>query len=396
MKRPFLFLLLAFFAASAQAQWTPQADSIFGPYVVVHSLDAVDENVAWAGASNYNYPPVPTLRPWVIHASDGGTHWTYDSIPNTAGYTFGSLVALDDQTCWATLIWGSDSTRNRLYRTTDGGQNWQLQLQDHNAGSIVHFFDDQHGVVFYRYHYRYTSDGGDTWSAENTIDLPDSSAYFPLSGSYTAVGDTLWITTPISQLARSIDRGETWELLPLPFLGDTLPLNAISFYDGLHGLGSVYYPPSLWTTADGGQSWTSVATLPSLLADANGTTEAVEAIPGQPGWYVIQCSDFNLNTAQTYLTKDYGSTWTLKAEEPNLVYAAFAVDFVSKEAGWTALQGFAAEAACVYKWDHALGLQGENPTGKTGKNPNHPSFPARHLPGHPVPDFIRRGQSDGY
>lgn len=356
-------LLSGLFPSKTFSQWAPQADSIFGPYAGVQSLKAIDENTAWASVGTNFIAGVPTVRPWIIRTTDGGTLWAYDTIPGTAGYEGGSISALDADNCWVALDWMPDPAKRRLYHTSDGGQNWALLLEDRTAGSIVHFFDAQNGVVFNRNKYRYTTDGGQNWSAENNLALPDSTAYLPLSGSYATFGDTIWVTTVVQQLARSTDKGKSWELIDLPFLGADNFFAMITFFDGSHGMAASPYfsfPPKVWTTSDGGSTWTEV-TPPQVVVDGLATLEAVEAIPGQLGWYLLQCSDFNVNTAQTYLTKDFGATWSLKDEQPAMVYAATAVDFVSEKNGWASLFSFSVEAACVFRWDGLLGLKADVP-----------------------------------
>jgi len=379
-------LLCCGFSTGVRAQWAPQADSIFGPYFAVQTLQATDSNTVWAGASTSFYSTVPTLRPWIIRTTDGGANWQYDTIPNTAGYLTGSIAALDANTCWASLIWFDDPNRHRLYRTNDGGQSWQLQLEDRSAGSIVHFFDPLNGVAVNRNYYRYTTDGGTSWSGEGSFALSDSTLYLPLAGSYDALGDTIWATTVYQKLARSTDKGHTWELIDLPFLGNDDIISMISFTDGQNGMAAspyYFYAPRFFTTADGGLTWTQI-TPPPPVAGEVAIVEAVEAIPGKPGWYVVQCSDFNLNIAQTWLTKDSGDTWSLKGEEPALHYGGFAVDFVSERHGWVGLGGFGAEDACIYHWNTPIGLKGESPP-----NANHRADIGRPETGKPVPPSHR-------
>lgn len=112
--------------------------------------------------------------------------------------------------------------------------------------------------------------------------------------------------------------------------------------------------------------------------------EAIEAIPGKPGWYVAQCSNFNLNIAQTWLSKDSGVTWNLKGQEPALNYAGFALHFESERHGWAGLGGFGAEQACIYHWNTPIGLIGENPP-----NINYSAGIDRPATGKPVPPARR-------
>lgn len=356
--------LLILMTGPAWPQWTPQADSIFGSNFLVSTLQAINTEEVWAGvhAGTAPYVSLPTLYPWIIRSFDSGNNWSYDTIPGSKGYAIGGLASIGVNQRWASLRYAKDTTLNRLFYSNDAGESWQLKLEDRTAGGFVHFFNAQEGVVIHRNTYRTTSDGGETWSSENLTGLPSITheESYLLSAKLKAVyEDTIWLTSVTQQLAKSTDRGHTWNLINLPLLAEDEILSMISFSDGAKGMAASLvlstYTTRMFTTTDGGLSWQEV-TQPQPLADALAQLEAVEAIPGQPGWYVVQCTDYNINIAQTWLTQNDGASWELKNETEALNYAGFALDFISKEHGWVGLSYFNANAPSVYHWTTPLGL----------------------------------------
>lgn len=356
--------VLILMTGPAWSQWTPQGDSIFGTNYNVATLQAINTEEIWAGVHVNTAPffSLPTLYPWIIRSFDSGNNWSYDTIPGSKGYAIGGLASLGVDQRWASLRYAKDTTLNRLFYSNDAGENWQLQLEDRTAGGFVHFFDSQEGVVIHRNTYRTTSDGGETWSPENLTGLPSTShaEFYLLSAKLQAVyGDTIWLTSTTQQLAKSTDRGQSWSLISLPLLAEDEIFYMVSFSDGSQGMAASLsfstYITRMFNTSDGGLSWQEVIP-PQPLADALAQLEAVETIPGQPGWYVVQCTDYNINIAQTWLTKNDGASWELKNETEVLNYAGIALDFISKEHGWVGLSYFDANAPCVYQWTTPLGL----------------------------------------
>lgn len=358
---PLLALILPLLLCSltTRAQWAAQADSIFGPYSTLTDLDAVDGQVAWAGGGSSLLDTTPTHRPWVLRTTNAGQDWYYDSIAGTAGYTLLSLSATGANQCWASLYWPGAPEKSRIYRTNNAGATWEKVLERVTAGGFVHFFDAQQGVAVRGNRYTFTNNSGNTWSPDVQLPIPDSLQYplYPvLSRSYTTFGDTIWYLPPLSKVVRSTDRGHTWTVLDVPVLGDSVALDQIAFSTASNGLataGTYLFPPQIFATSDGGQTWQATPS-PEPISLGNATLEAISAIPGQPGWFVLQCSDFVQNSSLTYLSKDFGATWVVYDASEALLYAGFLFDFTVEKTGWVGLTYFNVEGPCVFHWESPL------------------------------------------
>jgi hypothetical protein len=352
--------------------WKPQADSLFGAYWNVKALDAVNDKVAWAGL-NYTFESsAPTVRPWYIRTTDGGSNWQYDTIPGTAGYVFNGLCALNADTAWVSLGYAADAAKNRIYYTNDGGQSWKLRLQDKTAKFILHFFDSQNGIIVDDNRFRHTSDGGNTWSLTDTFATSDtllsSVLYLNPAEGYDLAGDTMWIAM-LDGLVRSTNKGKTWSVISNA--GDSLgfAFAPFNFADGRNGMGILEEPKfdaageytgsvtKIYRTTDGGVTW-RVQPAEGLL---NSSIElyafmlALESVKGAPNTYILPITTYaEEQTELTLITKDNGSSWDLLPDQPIINQGT--VEFTSPTSGW--IGGFLpfekAGEACMLKWEGPL------------------------------------------
>src|SRR5699024_2342790 len=111
---------------------------------------------------------------------------------------------------------------SRVYKSSDGGANWELKFSNTNH-QHVHNLD-------------YNPETGELW-----LVLDGSVDNFQNIGAYINPGMALY---------RSIDGGDTWEIMPLPFTSD----KGYSFKLGEYYYGAgeslVKYTPSLFRTKD--------------------------------------------------------------------------------------------------------------------------------------------------
>lgn len=102
-----------------------------------------------------------------------------------------------------------------IYRTTDGGENWQTHLSSTNNSERFHFnsiaqveggslfMASESGRVFH------SADNGDSWEA---IDTPYSGSYFGVIG--TGEEDEVLAFGLRGNIYRSSDLGDSWERVP--------------------------------------------------------------------------------------------------------------------------------------------------------------------------------------
>ncbi|GBC92431.1 Ycf48-like protein [bacterium HR15] len=200
-----------------------------------------------------------TRNAYVLRTTDGGRRWDVRHLQvtgNTFGHPEGLLAidVVDDQFAVAAGIGGI------VFKTEDGGATWQPIGYPTLPGSFdindVRFTSRQTGWVVgvdndlghYRNIYR-TTDGGQTWQ----LVVPVQAAV-----SYHAVdfvGNSGWIVGPRSYLLRTTDGGQTWQQVNLPYGNVTnLQFVDVGFATEQVGwmIGTLGY---VLRTTNGGQSW---------------------------------------------------------------------------------------------------------------------------------------------
>lgn len=320
-----------FISATAAAQWLPQRS---GTTAELRGLSVVDGSVAWASGTHGQ----------VLHTTDGGRHWTVDSVPGAGALDFRDVQGASARSAWAMSSGDADKAQAWIYHTTSGGARWTPQYTTRMAGvflDAIAFWDARHGIamgdpVGGRFFLLETSDGGRSWTRIPPDRIPPSlpgEAAFAASGTCLAVqgsGD-VWIATgggPKARVFRSTNRGRTWTVADVPVqAGDaSTGLFSVAFRDARHGVavGGDYRRPNEPTanvavTYDGGRSWRRARTMPT------GYMSAVAYVPGTRATFVA------VGLAGTALSTDDGSTWTMMDSVP---YNSVA--FGRSGAGWAA------------------------------------------------------------
>jgi len=231
------------------ASWSPAElpEGIAG----LTDIAFVDKNHAFAvGSASATYPnPNAAL----LATDDGGATWRRQDLPVP-----GFVSAIDFADSRHRVIAGGGPDGHLILRTDDGGQTWEkaevpaaqgttgrgtlhdVVLVDADHGFAV---GDDAGILS-------TSDGGRAWEQRlATGHLP-----------------TLWILSFVDaqhgwavggltkgEIFGTNDGGTTWTYL------STAPgpsLQAVSFADDLHGFAIANQRPCLYSTTDGGVTWT--------------------------------------------------------------------------------------------------------------------------------------------
>ncbi len=288
---------------------------------------------AWVvyGATDTSVPTA--IRVW--HTPNAGASWT-GSEPIDASelgisdfFTPSDLHFVDAQTGWfmAHLGVGMNHDYIALYRTTDGGKTWAPVFGPQSEGpqscgkTGLRFVDAQNGwltgdcqgVAPGLFLYR-SSDAGATWALAELpppAGAPDlftrqdagcgtnSLTFFDAANAKLAVACLLLTTDPIQTLAfvyTTTDGGESWTSSPAPTRG-------LSFVNPQVGwslpltFGFNTPPFKLARTTDGGETWTNVADV-----DWYGQPDFVDE---QTGWAIANTTNQSTLVAST----DGGATW---------------------------------------------------------------------------------------
>ncbi len=256
----------------------------------LRGLCAVDRRVAWASGAGGAYG----------RTTDGGARWVFNVVPGARHLDFRDAVALDEHRAW--LMAAGPGSASRIYRTGDGGRRWRLQWTNpHPEGFLdgMAAWDGRRAMAYGdpvggHLHVMITDDGGVTWRRGDTSRMPaarDGEAGFAASGTGIRVAhpSTAWIATGGANVARVFttrDGGASWTAVDTPLTdpSSTSGIFSLAFKDARHGVavGGDYARPAVahanaaWTD-DGGLTWHRPKVPPG------GYRSGVSWIPGSHG-----------------------------------------------------------------------------------------------------------------
>jgi photosystem II stability/assembly factor-like uncharacterized protein len=308
------------------AGWQPLAS---GTSAELRGLSVVSETVAWASGA----------KGTVLRTVDG-VSWQQRSVPDADKLDLRDIHAVDANT--AIAMSAGPGAASRIYRTTDGGASWKLQITNPDAEGFwdaIAFWDAKHGIVFGdpvkgAFQVLLTADGGATWQpvadAKGLASLPNEGAFAASGTCLTVAGSTdAWFSTGGAEHARvfhSSDRGRTWRAsaVPMPAGAPARGIFSVGFRDGKVGLaaGGDYKETSMATvngarTEDGGASWSPAPILPT------GYMSVVVPVRGAADAFVAA------GLAGSGYSNDGGKSWVILDRTP-----VNTVGFASPAVGW--------------------------------------------------------------
>ena len=347
-----------------------EADSIVhltpGTAVTLAALDMLDATTGWAIGG-----PGP-LGDHVLRTTDGGETWADVTPPEpaSAAAPFGQAIDAHGYFPSADSAWvvygaidTSVSTAIQVWHTTDAGESWtgsepidagELGVSDFFAPSDLHFVDEQTGwfmahlgvgmnhdyIALYQ-----TTDGGVTWApvfgpqSEGPQSCGKTGLRFVDAQNGWLTGDCQGVA-PGLFLYRSSDAGATWqpeELPPPESAADIFTrqdagcgTNSVTFFDAqtaklavsclLLSTDPIESLAFVYTTTDGGESWTS----------SPAPSRGLSFLDPQVGWSLPLTFGFDPPPFELARTTDGGATWTPMAE----VDWYGQPDFVDEQTGW--------------------------------------------------------------
>ena len=321
MKKILLFALIVnSFGVNAQF-WSEAATGFATPARSLNSISIVNANVIWANAfDNTNQlNPSFTIREFT-RSIDGGNTWTAGSInlgPNSTDMGSSSITATSATTAWISVSPGATNTGG-IWKTIDGGTNWTKQptaLFDSadSYPNFVYFWDANNGIAQGdpegdEFEIYTTSDGGTTWIRVPGANIPNPSpigAEFGYFNRYTVSGNTIWFGTDQGRIFKSSDKGLTWTVNLIPTPSVDFALDRFTFSNANKGLLMLYSSATLYSTSDGGATWTLVPKTGNLyntnIAYIPGTSKVISSAYANP-----LGSSFSLNDGLTWVTMDTG------------------------------------------------------------------------------------------
>ena len=309
-----------FVSVHAQA-WTAQKVGI-PMNVQMFNISAPDNNTVWASGyggdfHSQSYWTYVDGNTTVARSNDGGQSWQQSTIDAGAGGSVTGLIAVDNLIAWATCL--NYGAGGKVFKTTDGGGSWKQQrTAAFSNGSFVdwiYFWNANEGVCMgdptnNAFEIFRTIDGGDKWVRVPTNNVPTArSNEIGFNEIYQVSGDTIWFSTSLGRIYRSVNRGENWQVYSSPFP----VIDVLAFSKG-HGLGICFfsfyvgsaYNSGMVSTTNGGVTWSTPINTPfnnQAVFDATFVPESD---------YIIVTTRSNNASGpfNTYLSRDKGVAWT--------------------------------------------------------------------------------------
>ncbi|MFZ1704475.1 MAG: T9SS type A sorting domain-containing protein [Saprospiraceae bacterium] len=192
----------------------------------------VNENVVWFYAEGGTFLPSwekSFLNYSFARTVNGGQQWQTGIFPfNGKLGELSNMAAVDDSTAWVAYIESLDaefgSISSKIYKTTNGGQNWELANISLGSNWVnnIHFFNKNDGFIIADatstdFNIYTTSNEGATWTKVNDAMIPDliSGDEYGVN-TYTTRGDKIWFPTWAGRIFYSPDKGKTWEVINGP------------------------------------------------------------------------------------------------------------------------------------------------------------------------------------
>lgn len=266
-----IFIVLFCLISPACGQWQKQNS---GTQVQLRGISAVSSTVAWASGANGT----------ILRTVDGGTTWKRLNIEGTEKLDFRNIHGFDEKTAYVLSI--GPGEQSQIYKTTDGGEHWQLQFTNHDPKAFYDcfaFWDRNHAIAMSDsvngvFPLLVTTDGS-MWNPLAPHKMP---AALPNEGAFAASGtciatygkNDVWFATggPAARVFHSSDRGRNWTVATTPIMSGAPSQGIFSlvFWSASQGVivGGDYMHPEIAEknaayTQDGGKTWILSTQFPS-------------------------------------------------------------------------------------------------------------------------------------
>jgi photosystem II stability/assembly factor-like uncharacterized protein len=326
---------------NAGTTWEPIFDQESSYSIGCITIDPSHPSVIWVGTGENVGGRHVGYGDGIYKSTDGGATWKNMGLG--ASEHIGNIVVhpTDSNTVWVAAqgpLWSAGGDRG-VYKTTDGGETWNLVLSggEYTGANEVRIHPHNPEVLIAAMHQRYrnvaglmdggpesaihkSTDGGATWH-QVTQGLPTEDmgkiglAYSPQNPD--VVYATIEAAHGAGGFFRSADGGESWEKRNDFLSGGTGPHYYQEIFASPHEFDRVYQMNnSLQVTEDGGRTFTRVPE-----DNKHGDNHALAFSRTDPD-YLLNGSDGGV-----YESWDLGRTWKFVANLPVTQFYKVAVDY---------------------------------------------------------------------
>ncbi len=323
---------------NAGTTWTPIFDEQGSSSIGCVTLDPSNPHTVWVGTGENNSQRSVGYGDGVYKSLDGGQSWTHMGLAHSEHIGMIQVDPRDSQVVWVAAqgpLWNAGGDRG-LYKTSDGGETWQLSLEiDEHTGVSEVLLDPRQPDTLYAVTYQRrrrvwnlinggpgggvhkSTDGGEHWRRLEG-GLP--------SGDVGRIGlavapsnpDLLYAIVEASGedggFFRSTDRGESWQRRSDYTSGSP------QYYQELivdpHRPERIYSMDTwMQVSEDGGSTW-------------NGVGETFKHVDNHALWIDPEDTGHLRNGCDggIYETWDRGATWSFIANLPVTQFYKLALD----------------------------------------------------------------------
>ncbi len=307
-------ILLLFFTLTTKAQWVNKSNGLPKDWIYPNSISAIDSLNA-----------IISIRTGLYKTSDGGNNWEEVSFDEKKYGEAYHISMIDKNNIWLGTYTG------KIVKLTNNYQNVKLQFSDTTRTHFMNYiemFDSKNGVAMGDAPTRSkpililkTTNGGLDWEAidNNVIGLVSGDGWRRID--FIDMNNGYFFSSRSSlldqKLFKTTDGGNFWNTIAKPF-----PLiDVMKFYNKNIGLAAFHPYKYIYKTLDGGVGWDSIKFVFS------GWVEDIEFIPGSSS-KVWLTDYYNL-----YFSKDTGTSWT-KVNVVDTTLRGMDIIFLDENVGW--------------------------------------------------------------